>query len=321
MKREKKHKSISYDKWGVIFVLPFVITYLIWSLVPQFLTVGLSFIEYYELGLTEIGPEFVGFRNYKELFETVTLSGLPTVIKYAGNTLVMWLMGSIPQFVIAILLAVWFTSYRLNIKGQGFFKTVIYMPNLIMASAFSMLMFTLVSKVGPINQILVATGAIDTEFDFFGTPLSTRLVIAVINFLMWFGNTTIVLMAGIMGIDDSLFEAAMIDGANSTKVFFKITLPLLLPIVSYALITSLIGGINMFDVPYIITKGVGAPNESAMTLIMAVSQRLNPTRNYGSAGALSVLIFAFSAILSLTIYKFLLNQYSDKPVKKGGKKK
>jgi len=321
MKEKKKHKSISYDKWGIIFVLPFIVTYAIWSLVPQLLTIGLSFFKYFVMGLDSYGPEFVGIQNYIDIFQNTTIDGVPTVLKYTGNTIIMWLMGSIPQFVIALLLAVWFTSYRLNIKGQGFFKTVIYMPNLIMASAFSMLMFTLVSKVGPINQILVATGAIDTEFDFFGTPLRARTVISLINFMMWFGNTTIVLMAGIMGIDGSLFEAAMIDGANSTKVFFKITLPLLMPIVTYAVVTSLIGGINMYDVPYIISKGVGSPNESTMTLIMAVQQRLNPTKNYGSAGALSVLIFLLSAVLSFSVYFFFLSQYKDKPKKRGGKRR
>ena len=84
---------------------------------------------------------------------------------------------------------------------------------------------------------------------------------------MWFGNTTILLMAGMMGIDTSLFEAAQVDGATSKQVFFRITLPLLRPILVYTLITSLIGGIQMFDVPQILTNGTGNPVRSSMTLI------------------------------------------------------
>ncbi len=318
--KEKKRKSISYDKWGFYFVLPFFITYLIWSFIPQILTIIFSFFTMYKDGLKQVGPTWNGIQNYVALFSH-NAGELPSIIKFAGNTMLMWGLGAIPQFLLAILLAVWFTSYRLNIKGQGFFKTVIYMPNLIMASAFSMLIWTMLSNVGPINMLLQQSGLINETFDFFGTELSARLVIAGINFLMWFGNTTIVLMAGIMGIDGSLFEAAMIDGASSTKVFFKITLPLLMPIITYAVVTSLIGGINMYDVPYIISKGVGSPNNSTMTLIMAVQQRINPSKNYGSAGALSVVIFIFSAILSFGVYKFFLTQYKDKPSKKGGKKK
>ena len=77
---------------------------------------------------------------------------------------------------------------------------------------------------------------------------------------MWFGNTTILLMAGMMGIDPSLYEAAEVDGATSSQIFRRITLPLLRPILIYVMITSLIGGMQMFDVPQILTNGTGDPN-------------------------------------------------------------
>ena len=123
------------------------------------------------------------------------------------------------------------------------------------------------------------------------------------NFIMWFGNTTILLMAGMMGIDTSLFEAAEVDGATSTQVFFKITLPLLRPILIYVLITSLIGGLQMFDVPQILTNGTGEPMRSSMTLIMYLNKHLF-SRNYGMAGALSVLMFIITAALSFLVFRF-----------------
>ena len=121
------------------------------------------------------------------------------------------------------------------------------------------------------------------------------------NFLMWFGNTTIILMAGIMGIDTSLFEAAEVDGANSWQRFYRITLPLLKPILIYVIITSMIGGIQMFDVPQILTNGSGSPAETSKTLIMYLNQHLY-SKNYGLGGALSVFLFIITAILSLIIY-------------------
>ena len=316
----KKH-GINYSKWGYIFILPFFLVYFFWSFIPQVLTFVYSFFEMYKEGLKQIGPNFVGLDNYIKLFQ-MRIDGVPTIIKYAGNTMIMWIMGAIPQFVIALILAVWFTSFRLNIKGQPFFKTVIYMPNLIMASAFSMLIWTIFGMTGPVRALLLDAGVIEESFDFFYNVGWARALVAFINFLMWFGNTTIVLMAGIMGIDQSLFEAAMIDGANSVKVFFKVTLPLLMPIIIYAVITSLIGGINMYDVPYILSSGKGTPDNSTMTLIMSVQQKLGASKNYGSAGALSVLIFIFSAVLSLLVYKFLLTQDGTRSTyKKGGKRK
>lgn len=308
---DKKRKSVSYAKWGYIFIAPFLVVFFVCQLIPLGTTIYNSFFENYMNGLDQIGPNFVGFQNYITLF--TPKNGNIDILNYAGNTMIMWIMGAIPQLVFSLLLAVIFTSARLNIKGQTFFKTVIYMPNLVMASAFSMLFFTLFSNVGPVNQIIQAMT--NNVFNFFLDPMATRSIVAFINFLMWFGNTTILLMAGIMGIDQSLFEAASIDGANSTQVFFKITLPLLMPILLYVAITSLIGGLQMFDVPQIITAGSGNPQRSCMTLIMSLNRYIGSgSKNYGMGGAVSVVIFIITGALSMIVFKSMVGG-GDKPKK------
>lgn len=302
--RPAKRKSISYAKWGYLFIAPFFIAYAIFNLYPLILTIYNSFFENYRSGLKQVGPNFVGLANYIKLF-TPDANGSIDILKYAGNTVVLWLGGAIPQIIVALLLAIFFTSYRLNIRGQQFFKTVIYMPNLIMASAFSMLFFTLFSNVGPVNQLLIQWGIADTAIDFFSIKITVRSLICLMNFLLWFGNTTILLMAGIMGIDQNLFEAAEIDGAGSIQVFFKVTLPLLTPILVYTIITALIGGLQMFDVPQVLTNGAGTPNRSSMTLIMFLNNYLKTSKNYGMAGAISVIIFIITGLLSLLVYRSL----------------
>lgn len=305
--REKaptKRKGISYAKWGYLFIAPFFITYAIFKLYPLFLTIYNSFFENYRSGLKVVGPNFVGLANYIKLF-TPDANGIIDIVKYAGNTIVLWLGGAIPQIVIALLLAIFFTSYRLNIKGQQFFKTVIYMPNLIMASAFSMLFYTLFSNVGPVNQVLMQMGIADKPIDFFTMRITVRGLICLMNFLLWFGNTNILLMAGIMGIDQNMFEAANIDGANATQTFFKVTLPLLTPILVYTVITALIGGLQMFDVPQVLTDGAGNPNRTSTTLIMFLNNYLKTSKNYGMAGAISVIIFIITGLLSILVYRSL----------------
>ena len=299
-----KRKSISYAKWGYIFIAPFFITYAIFHLYPLFLTIYNSFFENYRSGLKQVGPNFVGFANYVKLF-TPDANGTIDILKYLGNTIVLWLGGAIPQLIIALLLAIFFTSYRLNIRGQQFFKTVIYMPNLIMASAFSMLFFTLFSNVGPVNQLLMQSGIVDEAIDFFSIKITVRSLICFMNFLLWFGNTTILLMAGIMGIDQNLFEAANMDGASAVQTFFKVTLPLLTPILVYTIITALIGGLQMFDVPQVLTNGAGTPNRSSVTLVMFLNNYLKTSKNYGMAGAISVIIFLITGLLSLMVYRSL----------------
>lgn len=296
MKRQKKGKVVSYNKWGYIFLIPFVLVYIIFQFIPLVTTVVNSFFENYRSGLTQIGPNFIGFKNYAAILQNADLW------IYAKNTLIMWVMGFLPQILVSLLLGAWFSNPSLRLKGQRFFKTVIYLPNLIMASAFAMLFFTLFSNSGPVNSILMQLGIISEPYKFLSNTWSTRTLVAFMNFLMWFGNTTILLMAGMMGIDTSLFEAAEVDGATSTQVFFRITLPLLRPILVYVMITSLIGGLQMFDVPQILTNGTGDPMRSTMTLIMYLNKHLF-SKNYGMAGALSVLLFIVTGILSMIVYK------------------
>ncbi len=289
-------KAVRYNKWGYIFLIPFIVVYVVFQLVPLITTIYNSFFENYMSGLTQVGPNFVGFENYEKLFT----SG--DIWQYFKNTMVLWIMCFIPQIFLSLLLGAWFSDVSLKLKGTRFFKTVIYLPNLIMASAFSLLFFTLFADGGPINNLLMQIDFISEPYKFLSHVGSTRGLIALMNCLMWFGNTTILLMAGMLGIDTSLFEAAEVDGATSTQVFFKITLPLLRPILIYVIITSLIGGLQLFDVPQILTNGTGNPVRSSMTLIMYLNKRLY-SKDYGMSGALSVILFIITAILSIAVFK------------------
>lgn len=295
--KQKTSKVVRYNKWGYIFLIPFITIYLIFNMIPLINTIYNSFFENYRQGIIQVGPNWVGLENYNTIFSN---GDIP---KYFSNTLIMWIFGFIPQIFLSLLLAAWFADTRLRIKASGFFKTVIYMPNLIMASAFAMLFFTLFSDSGPINSLLMQIGLISEPYKFLSHTISARGLVCFMNCLMWFGNTTILLMAGMLGIDSALFEAAQVDGATSTQVFFKITLPLLKPILIYVMITSLIGGLQMFDVPQILTNGEGSPVRTTMTMIMYLNKHLY-SKNYGLGGAMSVFLFIVTGILSLIVFRF-----------------
>ena len=242
----------------------------------------------------------MGLKNYITQFAT----DLP---KYFGNTLLLWIIGFIPQIAISLLLAAWFTDLRLKLKGQTFFKTVIYMPNLIMASAFAMLFFALFSDNGPVNAALVGMGILKEPFSFLNSVWGNRGLIGLMNFLMWFGNTTIMLMAAIMGVDPTLYEAAELDGCTPNQMFWKITIPLIRPILVYVMITSMIGGLQMFDVPQILTNGKGGPDRTSTTMIMYLNNHLF-SKNYGMAGAVSVVLFLVCAVLCVIVYMALTKE-------------
>lgn len=306
MKKTNNHRAVRYNKWGYIFLIPFFVVFIIFQLIPLISTIVNSFYtKYFDVLTFEYVQKSNGLGNYKELLQGADL------LKYMKNTGIMWILGFIPQILVSLLLGAWFSDNRLKLKAEGFYKTVIYLPNLIMASAFAMLFFTLFSTTGPVHKILENLGMISADYNFFSNTWSTRSLVGLMNFLMWFGNTTILLMAGMMGIDTALFEAAEVDGANSRQKFTKVTLPLLRPILLFVVITSLIGGIQMFDVPQILTNGEGFPVRSTMTIIMYLNKHLY-SRNYGLAGALSVIFFIVTAILSFIVFKVSGN---DKKVK------
>ncbi|HEX3038325.1 MAG TPA: sugar ABC transporter permease [Oscillospiraceae bacterium] len=304
----KKRKSISYAKWGYIFIAPFFIAFIIFQLVPLASTIYYSFFEYFRQGLTIIGPNFNGLANYTKLFQ----QDLPN---YLGNTLILWLIGFIPQIAISLLLAAWFTNERLHLRAQGFFKTIIYLPNLIMAAAFAMLFYALFSDSGPVNSSMMSLGIFKSPFLFLANVVGTRSLVGFMNFLMWFGNTTILLMAAIMGVDTGLYEAAEIDGATSNQMFWKITMPLIRPIMAFVIITSLIGGLQMFDVPQVLTNGQGTPDRTSTTIIMYLNNHMF-NKNYGMAGAVSTVLFIACAILCFIVYYFMTRDNTS--VKKGG---
>jgi multiple sugar transport system permease protein len=309
-----KKKGISYAKWGYIFLIPFFVVYIVFSLYPLLSTFKNSVYDYKidrgtvqlenswgsVAGIEESEPkttvEFCGLDNFKQVF-----SSDGTLVHSFWNTIIIWLIGFIPQLAISLLLAVWFTDLRLKIKAQGFFKAVIYLPNVIMASAIAFLFYSLFSQGGALYDLVCKiTGNTDT---IFTSVWGTRGVIGFINFLLWYGNTTILLMAAIMGVDTSLYESAQIDGANSTQIFWKITIPLIKPLMTYVLVTSLIGGLQMYDVPALLTNDEGFPVSkgiaSTKTLVMEIQQRKDS--DVGLASAICVVIFVVSAVLGFAI--------------------
>ena len=302
---KKKKKFVSYAKWGYIFLIPFFAVYIVFSLIPLISTFYNSFFENYMVGLMQVGPKFVGFDNYKAiLFNGDTLL-------YLKNTMIMWLMGFIPQILISLLLASWFTDLRLRLKCTGFFKTIIYMPNLIMASAFAMLFYAIFADQGPINNMLNSMGL--PTYRFLAEVAGARGLIALMNFLMWFGNTTIILMAAIMGVDPCLFEAARIDGASEFKIFHKIGIPMMGPGIATIAITTFIGSWNNYLMPLVL---LFTPEKFTLPVMMAsLKASTDMTANMGA----TYLAIAVSVVPIMIAFAFL-SKYIISSISAGGVK-
>ena len=319
---QRRIRSISYAKYGYFFILPFFLVYCFFQLYPLFNTFYLSFF-----GNGKKVDDFVGLQNFQALlFGTGmgrTSSAIhETFIQTLGNTFIVWIGNFIPQIVLSLALAVWFTDAKLKIKGKGFFKVVMYMPNILTAASIAALYLSLFaeSKYGPVNNLLMSIGIIDNPIKLVTGVWQSRGMVMFIQCWMWFGNTMIMLMSGIMGLNPSLFEAANIDGASSGQVFRKITLPLLSPMMLYTVVTSMIGGLQMFDIPYMYTKGTQR-NEYTKTAAVFIYEHFRekmPNPNYGFSAAASVILFFITIILGSVA--FYMNRDKDELAKKKERK-
>ncbi|MGN1480293.1 carbohydrate ABC transporter permease [Porcipelethomonas sp.] len=319
---QRKIRSISYAKYGYFFILPFFLVYCFFQLWPLINTFILSVY-----GNGKKVDEFVGLGNFQALLFGTGMGRTSSAIhetffQTLGNTFIVWIGNFIPQIIISLALAAWFTDAKLKIRGKGFFKVVMYMPNIITAASVAALFLSLFaeSKYGPINNLLLSAGIINEPIKFVTGVWQSRGMIMFIQCWMWFGNTMIMLMSGIMGLNPSLFEAANIDGASSGQIFRKITLPLLRPMMLYTLVTSMIGGLQMFDIPYMYTKGTQR-NLYTKTVAVFIYEHFRekmPTPNCGFSAAASVILFLITILLgSVTFY---MNRDTDEIAKKKERK-
>ncbi len=290
--------KVEKNYYGYIFITPFIIVFLLFSFYPIVNTFYLSFTN--TQLMTGFKGTFVGLQNYTRLFDT------PLFMSSVKNTWIIWILNFIPQMVFALLLSTIFNNQRLKLRGVGIYKAVYFLPNLLMPAAVASLFYAFLSLYGPVNQFLLSWGFTTEAIDFLKFPMYAVGTVAFIQWWMWFGQTTIVLFAGMTSISPTYYEAAMVDGATQLQMFKNITLPLLKPILVYTLVTSLVGGLQMFDIPYLLTNGTGAPQGSIMTMnVLMNMKRTSTAGDIGAAAAVSVMIFIMSSIISVIIMKLL----------------
>lgn len=298
----KQHRKSSIDKsrYGYLFIAPFFIMFAIFGLYPILYTIFLSFKSWDGLAAVKDA----GIKNYARLLtDTVFYQTL-------WNTFRIWIINFIPQLLAALLLSALFTFNK--IRGVNFFRAAFYLPNLITAASVGLLFNLLFNgEKSAVNHILVTLGVQGAPFDFFNSTGFTSGLVSYIQWWMWFGYTTVIVMAGITTVDSSIYDAAMVDGATKFQTYTKITLPLIRPTLIYLTITSIIGGMQLFDVPATLTNSLGDPRKSILTTSMYLYNQGFKNHNYGYASAVSVGLFLIIMILSAFSMKAMQKKESE----------
>lgn len=301
-----KRKGVNYAKYGYIFCIPFVLAFLVFSLYPTIYTAIIGFTDLKGLGKTD----FQFLDNPLGNFELILNN--PSFQKSLSNTFIIWILNFIPQILLALILTAWFTNNRRKIKGQGVFKVMFYMPNIITAATIAILFNSFFGyPMGPVNSLLQSLGIIDEPSNFLVQGWTAKGIVAFIQFWMWYGYTMIVLISGVLGMNPELFEASDIDGANGFQTFFFVTLPNLRTILIYTLITSLIGGLQMFDIPRLFLLG-GPDNATLTTSVFIYNQAFSGSYMYNRASAASLLMFFIIAVLSGFVFYIMRDKHAAK---------
>ncbi len=287
-------QRIRRNRWGYVFISPWILLYLAFGLYPLVLS---FFLTYFNYSVVNPGNQsFVGIGNWiRGLSDPLFWKG---ILNMVVNQAVFITLKNGLGLLVAVLL------FRVTWGGR-FFRTIYFLPVIISTVVLMTIGDNLTAPGGPIQQALINAHILAGPVFWKSSDTLPMLVIALINTWKWFGISTVILLAGMYGIDPRLYEAAGVDGANGWQKFFGITLPLLRPQIFFLLVIDVINGLQMFGEVYTLGFSVyGGSNNQALTPVLYLYAQAFEQNNIGYASTLGLLLAIMIAILTVFQFKF-----------------
>ncbi|MBN2443706.1 MAG: sugar ABC transporter permease [Spirochaetales bacterium] len=287
--KKKKFKLNKQKIAPYVFISPFFIIFAAFMIFPLGYSIFLSFQKWSGMG----SMQFVGLKNFFFLiFQDVYFW------KTIGITIWLLVFGSLSQHAIAIPLAIVLNS-RL-IKGRDLFRTAYFLP-VITSSVSVAIIFQNVfnMKYGLLNFVTGLFGA--APVDWVNWSWSIPIAIAIVINWRWIGWNTLIYLAGLQSIPKELYESADIDGASLVRKHTSITIPMILPIIFFAVTMSIVGGMQVFDEPFVLTQGylwMGGANNAGFTAAFYILWSLQRAGKYGRGSAVAWLLFILVLIMT-----------------------
>jgi cellobiose transport system permease protein len=289
---EKRKESIS----GYLYISPFFILFAIFGVFPIIFSFYLAFQKWNGLGQMK----FVGFNNFKLIFEDSLFW------KSIYNTFTIAFVGTVPQLIVAFILA--FSLNSALIKYKNFFRISFFIPNVTSIVAVAIVFGTLFtsSEAGLINSILGLIGI--SPINWGVSEWGVKIAISTMVFWRWVGYNTIIYLAGLQSIPNELYEAAKIDGANLRQQIYHITLPMMRPTIIFTVFLSTIGSLQLFTEPLVFLGR--AMREEGITIVLYLYRDAFVSNAFGTASATAVVLFFIIVIIS-TINVFIANRLGN----------
>ncbi|UOQ85142.1 carbohydrate ABC transporter permease [Gracilibacillus salinarum] len=278
---------------GYLYISPFFILFAVFGLFPILFSFYLGFHKWNGLG----EMEYVGLQNFKWILTD------PIFWKSLSNTLIMWVLGTLPQILVGIVLA-----YALNsaiIKMKGLFRVSIFMPYVTSTVAVAIVFGVMFNsqEFGLMNVILGWFGM--DPMSWSTSEWGVKVAISAMVFWRWVGYNTIIYLAGLQGIPKELYEASVIDGASVRQKIQFITIPMLRPIIILTVFTSTIGALQLFTEPLIY---IGRSyREEGITVVLYLYREAFANLAFGPASATAIILFIIIIVLS-SINVFITNR-------------
>lgn len=284
------------DNAFYLAVAPFLVIFVVFSVFPVLFSLYLGFNRWD--GFSD--PQWVGLENYTRAL------GDPVFQKAIWNTVYLWFWSTTLTVLLALVISVLINDYVSF--GKSYFRMVFLFPLLVAPAIAAIVLRMFFSANGGIVNLLAgAVSGTPSYFDWLGSEAWIKPLVVLLVIWRWTGWYIIIFMAALQSIPRDIYEAARMDGVGRWAIFSRITLPLLLPAIAFATITATLGGLQMFDEPYVLTQGLGGTNNSATTLGMYLFATAFTRLNFGLGSAVSWYIFAAVVVLTL-IYQASLKR-------------
>ena len=296
MVKKRKLRAGELGKYFVIFILPALIIYLLFSITPFLYTIYYSFTDYTDMN--PINLHFVGLKNYIKVLQT------PVMLAAIKNSVIYAILLTGFQTLLGLPLA-----FILNqkLKSRNLLRAVFFFPavfsSLIIGYLWNFIMSS--SDFGLINNILHQLGL--GTLNFF-TSKNALYSVILTQIWQWTGWAMVIFLANLQSISPDLYEAAEIDGANGLKKFMYVTLPLMCPSVKIVIVTGLIGGMKVFDIIYSMTSG--GPGDATQTVMTVMMKKGISEGFYSTGSAFGVCFFIIVLAISAIVTK-LMGKWSE----------
>jgi cellobiose transport system permease protein len=289
-----------------IAISPFYILFAVFGLIPVVFSIWLSFHQWNGIG----AMKWVGLAQYSYLLSDSEFW------HSIATTLIIWVANTVPMLVLALILAF---ALHTTVRFKGFYRVAYFVPNITSMVAMAIVFGSLfATQSGLLNAGLQWLGA-QEGIGWLTDPVWIKISVATMVTWRWVGYNAIIYLAGLQAIPTDVYEAAKVDGANSVQTFLRVTVPMLRPVILFTVITSTIGGLQIFTEPQVLLGNTGGPENAGETIVLYLYNQAFVKNQFGYGSAVAWALFLLIVLFSIINWRLLAG--NDNPVGREGRRR